>query len=197
MTCHYLNQCWNIVNWTPGIKFQWNLNRNSYIFIHENVVDNVLWQMATILSRPQCVYTSMSKHVWQQRAYPGCIPITLMKIYETLWNKVYQRTNKNTSQKLCERFALCHDDVIKWKHFPRCWPFVRGIHRSPVNSPHKGQWRGALMFTLICARINGWVNNREAADLRRYRGHYDVTVMYITDWLQLLIWSTSFRVTSR
>ena len=36
-----------------------------------------------------------------------------------------------------------HDDVIKWKHFPRYWPFVRGIHRSPVNSPHKGQWRRA------------------------------------------------------
>ena len=31
-----------------------------------------------------------------------------------------------------------HDDVIKWKHFPRYWPFVRGIHRSPVNSPYKG-----------------------------------------------------------
>ena len=43
-----------------------------------------------------------------------------------------------------------HDDVIKWKHFPRYWPFVRGIHRSPVNSPHKSQWRGALMFSLIC-----------------------------------------------
>ena len=41
----------------------------------------------------------------------------------------------------------------------------------------KGQWRGALMFTLICARINGWVNNREAGDLRRYRTHYDVIVM--------------------
>ena len=72
-----------------------------------------------------------------------------------------------------------HDDVIKWKHFPRYWPFVRGIHRSPVNSPHKGQWRGALMFTLICARINGWVNNREAGDLRRYCTHYDVIVMKI------------------
>ena len=70
-----------------------------------------------------------------------------------------------------------HDDVIKWKHFPRYWPFVRGIHRSPVNSPHKGQWRGALMFTWICARINGWVNNGEAGDLRRYRAHYDVIVM--------------------
>ena len=48
-----------------------------------------------------------------------------------------------------------HDDVIKWKHFPRYWPFVWGIHRSPVNSPHKSQWRGALMFSLICAWING------------------------------------------
>ena len=70
-----------------------------------------------------------------------------------------------------------HDDAIKWKHFPRNWPFVRGIHRSPVNSPHKGQWRGALMFSLICARINGWVNNGEAGDLRRYRAHYGVTVV--------------------
>ena len=70
-----------------------------------------------------------------------------------------------------------HDDVIKWKHFQRHWPFVREIHRSPVNSPHKGQWRGALMFSLICACINGWVNNREAGELRRHRAHYDVIAM--------------------
>ena len=70
-----------------------------------------------------------------------------------------------------------HDDVIKWKHFPRYWPFVRGIHRSPVNSPHKGQWRGAVVFTLICVWVNGCVNNREAGDLRLYCAHYGVTVM--------------------
>ena len=33
------------------------------------------------------------------------------------------------------------------------------------------------MFTLICVWINGWVNNHEAGDLRRYRVHYDVIVM--------------------
>ena len=81
-----------------------------------------------------------------------------------------------------KRHHLCctkirHDEVIKWKHFPRYWPFVRGIHRSPVNSPHKGQWRGALMFTFICARINSWVNNHEAGDLRRHRAHYDIITM--------------------
>ena len=72
-----------------------------------------------------------------------------------------------------------------WRHqmktFPRNWPFVRGIHRFPVNSPHKDQWRGALMFSLICVWINDWVNNREAGDLRHYRAHYDVTVMWFWD----------------
>ena len=75
-----------------------------------------------------------------------------------------------------------HDDVIKWKHLPRYWSFARGIHRSPVNSPHKRQWRGALMLSLICARINGWVNNHEAGDLRRHRTQYDVSVMRCWEW---------------
>ena len=88
----------------------------------------------------------------------------------------------NICMKDMNQIFVWHDDVIKWKHFPRYWPFVRGIHRSPVNSPHKGQWRGALMFTLISARINGWVNNREAGDLRRYRAHYDVIVMVYGAW---------------
>ena len=79
----------------------------------------------------------------------------------------------------CETQLRTHDDVIKWKHFPRYWPFVRGIHRSPVNSLHKGQWRGALIFSLICAWINGWVNNREAGDLRLQRAHYGVIVMEV------------------
>ena len=51
-----------------------------------------------------------------------------------------------------------------------------GIHWSPVNYPHKGQCRGALMVSLICAWINGWVNNGESGDLRCHRSHYDVTV---------------------
>ena len=64
------------------------------------------------------------------------------------------------------------------------------------NSPHKGQWRGPLMFSFICVSINGWVNNHEAGDLRRYRAHYEVTIMtrrssmvtqvhYATTWLMI------------
>ena len=51
-------------------------------------------------------------------------------------------------------------------------------HRSPVNSPHNGQWRGAVMFSLICVWTNSWVNNHEPGDLRRYHAHYDVIVIW-------------------
>ena len=96
----------------------------------------------------------------------------------------------------CRRVSLlgyvnmrdCYDGVIKWKHFPRYWPFVRGIHRSSVNYAHKDQWRG--------------VNNSEADDLRRYRAHFDVIVMsknqpisqhYKSSWM--LIVGTILRLT--
>ena len=68
-----------------------------------------------------------------------------------------------------------------WRHqmetFSALLALCAGNSPVPVNSPHKGQWRGALMFSLICAWIHDWVNNREAGDLRRRRGHYDVIVM--------------------
>ena len=83
-----------------------------------------------------------------------------------LWWKNFQRA-----------YIHDHDDVIKLTHFPRYWPFVRGIPWSSVDSPHKGQWWGAVMFSLICAWRGGWANNRDAADLRRHCAPYDVTVM--------------------
>ena len=72
-------------------------------------------------------------------------------------------------------------DYTWWRHqmetFSTLLAICAGNSPVPVNSPHKGQWRGALVFSLICARKNGWVNNRETGDLRRHRDHYDVTVM--------------------
>ena len=79
-----------------------------------------------------------------------------------------------------------HDGVIKWKHFPRYWAFVRRIYRSPVISPHKGQRRGALMFFFICAWTNCWANNWDAGDLRRHCAHYDVIAIYYPDIRPLL-----------
>ena len=78
-----------------------------------------------------------------------------------------------------------------WRHLPTTlWHYqmetfsallaiLRGIHRSPVNFPHKGQWRRVLMFSLIYAWIKCSVNNREAGDLRRHRAHYEAIVMML------------------
>ena len=106
--------------------------------------------------------------------------LTYMRV--DIWNGTLGLVDIVTSHWACcidwlqFSFAV-HDGVTKWKQFPRYWTFVRGIHRSPVNSPHNGQWRIALMFSLICTGTNGWVNNRHAGDLRRQRTHYGVTVI--------------------
>ena len=70
-----------------------------------------------------------------------------------------------------------------WRHQMETFSVLLALcaGNSPVPGefpPHKGQWRGALMFSFICARLNGWVSNDETGDLRRYRAQYDVTVMY-------------------
>ena len=70
-----------------------------------------------------------------------------------------------------------HDNVIKWKYFSCYWPFVRGIHRSPADSHHKGQWCGALRFCLICTWTNGSANNWDTSDLSCHGIHCDVVVM--------------------
>ena len=77
----------------------------------------------------------------------------------------------------CRQVYPGHDDVTKLKHFPAWLALCAGNSPVSVNSPHKGQWRGSLMFSLICVWINGWVNNREAGNLRRHCGHYGVIVM--------------------
>ena len=107
-------------------------------------------------------------------SFPKSTPI---RNHRLLTRLCHDYKNFENIHRLTLQSMQSYDDVIKWKHFPRYWPFVRGIHRSPGNSPHKGQWRGTLMFSLICVWIYGWVNNREAGDLRRYRAHYDVIVM--------------------
>ena len=66
--------------------------------------------------------------------------------------------------------------IIKWKDFPHYWSSVKRIHRSPVDSPHKGQWHRALMFSL-CAWTNSRANSWDAGDLTRHSAHYCFTIM--------------------
>ena len=143
---HYLNQCWLIIDEVPwhssqGIILRWCEDTNQL-----NKIENCSFKMASRSPRGQWVKYAHGFAVvcfavvmlWVRGGYTWSIyPYSpgLFKIAPVLAN---------------------HDDVIKWKHFPRYWPFVRGIHGE---FPHKGQWRGALMFSFICAWINVWVNN--------------------------------------
>ena len=73
--------------------------------------------------------------------------------------------------------------ALWWRHQMEAFSALLAICANnspvPVNSPHKGQWRRALMFSLTFVWINnGWVNNGEGGDLRRNRTQYDVTVMF-------------------
>ena len=85
------------------------------------------------------------------------------------------------SWRSCSYTIACKIVDAWWRHQRETFSALLALcaKNSPVPGefPHKGQWRGALMFSLICVWINGWVNNREAGDLRRYRAHYGVTVM--------------------
>ena len=109
--------------------------------------------------------------------YSKLFKVFQLLLYVIFWSKSNLVIPTSMITSLVYSVHELHNEVIKWKHFPRYWPFVLGIHWSPVNSPHKGQWHKALMFSLIHTWIKGWVNKHEAGDLRCHRAHYDITLI--------------------
>ena len=158
--------------WSHVLSWEWRCSWSSA----DRLCSNYIWVINNLI------------------AYKGALILEILRYVITRCYMWY------TSSKL---FSMCsaYYDLIKWKHFLRYWPFVRGIHRSPVNSAHKGQWRRALMFSLICPRINGWVNNVVAGDLRCRRAYSDITVISIVlSLLQILtsVWvALAFTVTAQ
>ena len=159
---------WNVVShWLHGCIYEMSMRlaneRRRYIVTSSRIgwahIQNHPW-------KPQPNKTQQSHvDVW---IFYGIYAVFMCDIHARLWNncircmpnififmqetECYVRFIHWAGDTCSDKIATySHDDVIKWKHFPRYWPFVRGIHRSPVNSPHKGQWRGALMFSLMCA----------------------------------------------
>ena len=137
------------------------------------------WPFETELYSVECVFNDESH---RSQLMLALILIPKVSFIRRNQSNIAQRTHDEliTSRRF-------HDDVIKWKHFLRYWPFVRGIHKSPVNSLHKGQWRGALMFSLICAlnkRLSkqewGWWFEMPSRSLWR---HCNVGVI-MTLWLR-------------
>ena len=137
------------------------------------------YQHVTKLSTGPPLHSAGGRLTWwrPRRTCNTWTPYTLIGVL--VWWLVTSATLESRTPRQREGSNLQndHDDVIRWKHFPRHWPFVRGIHRSPVNSLHKGHWGGALMLSFICVWTNGWADHWDAGDLKRHRTHNDVTVM--------------------
>ena len=152
MPNHHLNQCWNIANWTIGNKRQWNFNRNQYIFIQENVFENVVCEMAAILSRRRWVTGIVSAKNWQASR-------------QHRWQREQIKLSESIFR---ERTDFSRHDDVKWKHFPR----YTGLNEFPSQRPV--MWSFDVFFDR--GLNHGWVNNRDAGDLRRHCAHYDVTV---------------------
>ena len=120
-----------------------------------------------------CCYNQSTTDVWCLTAVRNSITTTFTTVM-IVWVRFTQRPQ-------IRQLLLGLNSATWWRHqmepFSALLALCAGNSPVPVNSPHKGHWRGALMFSSICARINDWVNSREACDLRRHRGHYDVIVM--------------------
>ena len=110
---------------------------------------------------------------WQQSPRP-CHVAFLKHWSQSRMADILQFCRSTFRENTCN---CCNAIWTHWGRVTHKWVSRLDHHWSPVNSPHKGQWRGALMFSFICAWINGWVNNCEAGGLRRHRAHCDVTVM--------------------
>ena len=88
MPSHYLNHCWNIVNWTLGNKFQWNFNRNSNIFIQENAFENVVCEMASICLGLNVLITFMfSTEIYHEQLLSRFF-VYFTVFVEQHWNKL-------------------------------------------------------------------------------------------------------------
>ena len=138
--------------------------------------------MHICVSRKESIIHHWNQQVW--RCYLFIYQTPIVSIVEHCGDVIMgARASQITSLTLVYSTVKSGEDQRKFES-SAFLAFVRGIHRGPVNSSHKAQWRGALMFSLICARINSRVNNRQAGDLRRHHAHYDVIVMFMYNFFR-------------
>ena len=124
MSSHYLNQCWNIFNLTIRNKSHWHQNKKKNLLMKMNLKRwSAKWRPYSLghdvlISCETSISTNLVSLLWLSSSY-----------YK--WIKL-----------ICE-ICKCHYDVIKWKHFPCYWPFVRG------NSPVTGEFPSQRPVTRI------------------------------------------------
>ena len=182
----------------PGTMIAWLVLLYSHVICFHHIIPGPIWfPYCDFLSFPlseSCFYTAQGT-IWRFLIWPPDIVSIVDGRYPFISRWQRTRGRRNCVQSIAVFVAPCYrytggivlvdwgnqeytfrDDVIKRKHFPRYWPFVRGIHRYP----QKPETRSFDVFFDLRLK-NGWVNNRNAGDLRRHCAHFDVTVMYEVD----------------
>ena len=144
------------VNWTLRNKIQWNFNRNSYIFIQENALENVVCEVASILSRPQCVNVSLHGELNERYGMTWNHRWCTYRFIDNPHPNIFHPDNPHSDNPYQRHYPPGYDPpsqyqgdtknnwigapqgwsfsrVTWWRqdteHFPRYWPFVRGNHR--------------------------------------------------------------------
>ena len=149
----------------------------------------------------------MVKHLitWQSGRSPKVVVLFQL---QTWW--------RHQMETFSALLAICAGNSPVTGEFPMQRPVMRsfdvffdlhlnkrcGIHQWPVNSRHKSQWRGALMFSLICIWINDWVNNCEAGDLRCFHTRYVIVMNFSSNMIGLFqlhdtpLWKSNWNLFS-
>ena len=102
---------------------------HNLIFKTNQIIVDIAWSYSSATHNAiLCGCVPIHDSMWLQFPHinqgVGKVQLSLFQTWLWIWCKpVSQRSNS-------------HDDAIKWKDFPRYWSFMRGIHWSPVNSPH-------------------------------------------------------------
>ena len=139
---------------------------------HQNILRVASSSIFSCISFP-----SLCTNIYSRRSSKD-VMVKKRNYYPTLPSYVIKKMRLFICSRTKHDYNFCclYQIAPWWRHL-RHWSFVRGFHRSPVNSTNKGQWCGSVIFSLICASTNGGANHRDAGDLRRHGAHYDVTVM--------------------
>ena len=145
------------------------------------------WIWAPVNFRTNAVLSKYSDWFWLVTSLCTCIWVWFRVAFRLHKNKTYTSKwrlqadikypieasyccTSETSRLLNCRYS--HDDIIKCTHLPRQWPFVRGIHRSPVDSPHKGHVTGTFDVPFLLIRTDGWTNTRLTGNSRRHDSQF-------------------------
>ena len=146
----------------------------------------VLWDICNIKHRLCFIYSS--QNIFNAKNFnPHKKPIVLLNM--ATFSQSMQRTwwpVASTTIVTGSYSTSRHDDVIKWKHFPRYWPFVRGIHRWPMDSPHKAS--DAERWCLFYRRLNKWLSKQSwgwwfetpSRSLWRHRNGFAIVVVRLS-----------------